>query len=258
VWTSIIARAFGAGEAGMLLGYARRRCATRSCERESENGTEQFATSGERRRYLEHSPGRSGQSTAWLYLCVFLRGVCCAPERAWVGAIGIDFQHRVVELACGRGCCIQAIEIAKVLPCLGNDARIVVILRHLVPGDHGFRLQGFKLVERGNPLKPALRVGLAKIGMDAVVNSIPAHNESDRRDVQACGMSRIGPPGIHRNKLVPFQLQLIVFEGLGDKQSVWNLPREKPTPEVLDPGGLSILTPALSNLGDRLPPGSPD
>src|SRR4029077_20672415 len=47
---------------------------------------------------IERSPGRSGQSTAWLYLCVFLRGVCCAPERAWVGAIGIDFQHRVVEL----------------------------------------------------------------------------------------------------------------------------------------------------------------
>jgi hypothetical protein len=63
----------------------------------------------------------------------------------------------------------SAIEIAKVLPCLGNDARIVVILRHLVPGDHGFRLQGFKLVERGNPHKPALRVGLAKIGMDVVI-----------------------------------------------------------------------------------------
>ena len=140
------------------------------------------------------------------------------------GIAAVHCIYRVVELACGRGCCIQAIEIAKVLPCLGNDARIVVILRHLVPGDHGFRLQGFKLVERGNPLKPALRVGLAKIGMDAVVDSIPAHNESDRRDVQACGMSRIGPPGIHRNKLVPFQLQLIVFEGLGDKQAVWNLP----------------------------------
>src|SRR6478736_6667544 len=39
-WTSIIARAFAAHEAVMLLRYARRRCATRICERESENGTE--------------------------------------------------------------------------------------------------------------------------------------------------------------------------------------------------------------------------
>ena len=36
----------------------------------------------------------------------FLGGVCCAPERAWVDAIGIDFQHCVVELARGRCCSI--------------------------------------------------------------------------------------------------------------------------------------------------------
>jgi hypothetical protein len=53
----------------------------------------------------------------------------------------------------------------KVLPRLGNVAGIVVVFRHLVPGDHGLRFQSLKLVERGNPLKPALRIGLAKIGM---------------------------------------------------------------------------------------------
>jgi hypothetical protein len=34
---------------------------------------------------------------------LFLGGVCGAPERTRVDAIGIDFQHRVVELARGRG-----------------------------------------------------------------------------------------------------------------------------------------------------------
>jgi len=74
----------------------------------------------------------------------------------------------------------------KVLPRLGNVAGIVVVFRHLVPGDHGLRFQSLKLVERGNPLKPALRIGLAKIGMDAVVDRIPGDDQSDRRDVQAC------------------------------------------------------------------------
>jgi hypothetical protein len=50
-------------------------------------------------------------------------------------------------------------------------------------------------------------------------------------------VSRIGPAGIHRYKLVPFQLQLIVFERLGNQQAVRNLAGEKPAPEVVDPGG---------------------
>ena len=35
-------------------------------------------------------------------LCLLLGDVCCAPQRARVGAIEIDFQHCVVELARGR------------------------------------------------------------------------------------------------------------------------------------------------------------
>ena len=67
---------------------------------------------------------------------LLLASVCRAPERARVDAIGIDFQHCVVELARGRCCRIQAVEIAKVLPRLGNDAGIIVVFWHLVPGDY--------------------------------------------------------------------------------------------------------------------------
>ena len=56
---------------------------------------------------------------------------------------------------------VSAIEIAKVLPCLGDDARIIVVFRHFVPGNHGFRFQGLKFIERGDPLNPALCVSLA-------------------------------------------------------------------------------------------------
>ncbi len=85
-----------------------------------------------------------------------------------------------------------------------------------MPGDHCLRFQGLKLIERGDPLKPALCVGLAEIRMNAVVDGVPANDQSDRRDVQTRRVGRIGPPGIHRYKLVPFQLQFIVFERLGD------------------------------------------
>ena len=117
---------------------------------------------------------------------MFLRGVCGAPERAGIDAIGIDFQHRVVEFARGLGSRIQAIEVAKVLPRLGDDARIIVVLRHFVPGNDGFRVQGLKLIERGDPLCPTLCVSLAQIGMDAVVDDVAANDQSDRWDVQAC------------------------------------------------------------------------
>jgi hypothetical protein len=83
-----------------------------------------------------------------LYAC-FLAVFAAPQKRTRVDAIGIDFQHRAVELARGRGCCVQAIEIAKILPRLGNNAGIIVVVRHLVPSDHGFRFQALKLVERG-------------------------------------------------------------------------------------------------------------
>jgi hypothetical protein len=47
----------------------------------------------------------------------------------------------------------------------------------------GFQFQSLKLVERGDPLKPARCVGLAEIGVIAVVDSIPTNDQSDRRDV---------------------------------------------------------------------------
>jgi hypothetical protein len=79
-------------------------------------------------------------------LCLLLGGVRCAPKRARIDAIWIEFKHCVIELARVHGCYVQAVEIAKVLPRLGNDAGIIVVFRHLVPGDHRFRSQGLKLV----------------------------------------------------------------------------------------------------------------
>src|ERR1700726_3433898 len=96
------------------------------------------------------------RGSASLYL--FLGSVGPAPKRTRVDAIGIDFQHRVVEFARGLGCRIQPIEIAKVLPRLGNNMGIVVILWHLVPGHHRSGFQGLKPLECGDPLKPALCV----------------------------------------------------------------------------------------------------
>src|SRR5580704_18400250 len=141
-------------------------------------------------------------------LCLSLGGVGCAPKRARIDAVRIEFEHCVIELTRVRSCFVQAVEITKVLPRLANDTWIIVVFRHLMPGDHGFRFPGLKLVERGDPLKSALYVGLAEVGMNSIVDGVPANDQSDRRDVQAGGVSRIGPPRVHRDKLVPLQLQL--------------------------------------------------
>src|SRR4029077_15526769 len=87
-----------------------------------------------------------------------------------------------------------------------------------------------------DPLKPALSIRLAKKGMDAVVDDVAGDNQSDRRDVQACGVSRIGSPRIDRDKLAPLQLQLVSFERLSNQKAVRNIAGKKATPEVVDPG----------------------
>jgi hypothetical protein len=64
-------------------------------------------------------------------------------------------------------------------------AGIVVVSRNFMPGDNRSWLQSLKLVERGNPFKPALRVCLDKIRVDSIVDDISGNNQADRRDVQA-------------------------------------------------------------------------
>jgi hypothetical protein len=128
-------------------------------------------------------------------LWTLLGGIRRSPKRARVGAVWIDFQHGVIKLARIAGRCIQPVEIPEVLLHLTNDARIIVIARRLVPGDYGLRLEIFKLIERGDPLQSALRVGLTKVRMNSVVDDIPANNQANGGDMQACGVSRIRPPG---------------------------------------------------------------
>jgi hypothetical protein len=103
-----------------------------------------------------------------LALNLLLRGVCGTPKRARIDTIRIEVERRVVELARSSRCLVQGNEIPDVLSRLAYDAGIVRIFRYFVPGDHCNRIQRLELVERGNPLKPALPVGLAKIGMNSI------------------------------------------------------------------------------------------
>src|SRR6202040_3616650 len=105
-------------------------------------------------------------------LSLLLRSVCGTPKRARIDTIGIEFEHRVVELARSRRRLVQGNEIPDILPRLADDAGIIAIFRYFVPGDHCQRIQGLKLVERGNPFKPALPIGLAKIGMNSIIDGI--------------------------------------------------------------------------------------
>src|SRR6476619_1272605 len=113
-----------------------------------------------------------------MWKCFFLGGAGCTPKRARIGPVWIEIKHCVIELTRVRSCFVQAVEIAEVLARLADDAGIIVVFRHLMPGDYGFRFQGLKLVERGDPLKPALCVGLAEVGMNSVVDSGPANDQS--------------------------------------------------------------------------------
>jgi len=67
-------------------------------------------------------------------LCLFLGGVGCAPKRARIDAIWIEFEHGVIELARVHGCFVQAVEVAKVLPRLGSVDECATHLSSSLPG----------------------------------------------------------------------------------------------------------------------------
>ena len=50
-------------------------------------------------------------------------------------------------------------------------------------------------------------------------------------------MSRVGSSGIHRDKLVSFELQFTALDRLCNQKAVRNLAGEKPAPEIIDGRG---------------------
>src|SRR6202040_1138787 len=125
------------------------------------------------------------KSGSLLGLGLLLRSVCGTPKRARIDTIGIEVEHRVVELARSRRRLVQGNEIPDILPRLADNARIIRVFRYFVSGDHCNRIQGLELVERGNPFKPALPVGLAEKGMNSIVDRIAGSDQPDRRDMEA-------------------------------------------------------------------------
>jgi hypothetical protein len=69
--------------------------------------------------------------------------------------------------------------------------KIVGVFRHLVAGDHRCWLERLERVERGDPFTPALRVGLGKIGVNAVVDDVPGHDAANSCSCIALTISRV-------------------------------------------------------------------
>ena len=57
-------------------------------------------------RELGQTRGSVAKSGSLLGLSLLLRSVCGTPKRARIGTIGIEFEHRVVELARRRRCLV--------------------------------------------------------------------------------------------------------------------------------------------------------
>jgi hypothetical protein len=64
-------------------------------------------------------------------------------------------------------------------------------------------------------------------------------------------VSRIGPPIVHHNELVPFQLELVAFERLGNEKTIGNMGGKKGLPESLDAPRSEIGLHGLDDLGGR-------
>lgn len=79
-----------------------------------------------------------------------------APKRARIDAIGIEFQHPVVEFARSLRRLVQTDKVADVSPRLFDVLGIVIVLRHLMPGNDRARVQRLDLVKRSDPLEPGL------------------------------------------------------------------------------------------------------
>src|SRR5580700_6606322 len=102
-----------------------------------------------------------------------------APKGAWIDAIGIEFQHLVVEFARSLRRLVQTDKVADVSPRLFDVLGIVIVLRHLMPGNDRARVQRLDLVKRSDPLNPGLLIRLDKVWMNAIVNRVTGHDQID-------------------------------------------------------------------------------
>src|SRR6202035_4860726 len=85
--------------------------------------------------------------------------------------------------------------------------------------------------------------------MDAIVDDVAGNNQSDRGDVQACGVSRIGSPRINRDQLAPIQLQIVSFERSATKRRSGISPGKRRRQKLSIQAGVSCSRMALTTSG---------
>jgi len=107
------------------------------------------------------------------------------------------------------------VKIANVFSCSLDVIWRIERARPFVPGDSRNRLERLDLIERRDPLLAALRIRLAQMKMNVIVERIAADGQSDRRDVETGCAIGIGMPERNTYELFPFQVENTVLEFVG-------------------------------------------
>ena len=101
-------------------------------------------------------------------------------------------------------------------------------------GYHGSRVQGLDHVQCAQPLAPGLCIALREIEVRVVIDSIPRHNQADRRNMQSSGMCRVGMTKFYYLQLFSLKIEGVAFEDLWRYQMRRNLAWEPRLPEGFD------------------------
>src|SRR5229473_8134164 len=121
----------------------------------------------------------------FLSISLFCFGSLCRTRKGtWIDAIWVEGEHLVIEFTCGCRFMVQTVEIPNVLLCRCNMLRTIGIFGILMARNNCTWFQGLNSLKGRDPIEATVFACLSHVRMNAIVNSISSHNQTDGWDVK--------------------------------------------------------------------------
>ena len=100
-------------------------------------------------------------------------------------------------------------------------------------GHHSAWVERLNFVERRDPFSAALNIRLGDVEMNVVVGGVPGDHQANRRHMQTGRVVSVGMADFYDNQVVPFEIDHISLEFVGDDETIRDLAWKESAPEEI-------------------------
>src|SRR5258707_10735393 len=106
------------------------------------------------------------------------------PKGTWIDEIWVEGEHLVIEFTRGCRFMVQTYEIPNVLLCRCKMLRTIGIFVILMDRNNCTWVQGLNALKGRDPIEATVFACLSHVRMNAIVNRISSHHQTDGWDVK--------------------------------------------------------------------------